>query len=93
MPIVAEVSNREDRMGRPKTRATRTRRKRGATASEDANARALGLIKASGILKPNVKLDAILKASEQLGLDDEAARPKGFHTFMFREFIVTKKPF
>jgi hypothetical protein len=67
--------------------------RRTRAASADANARALELVRTSGILNPNAKLDAILKASEDLGLGDGAPMAKGFHTFIFREFIVTRKPF
>jgi hypothetical protein len=80
-------------MARRKTIARKPQVGRGAARGGDPNARALALVRASGILNRNVKLDAILKASEQLGLGDEAARAKGFHTFIFREFIVTEKPF
>ena len=60
-----------------------------AAAQRKRDLEALALIKSSGVLKPNAKLDAVLKLSERLGAE---ARARG-HIFIFRNVVFLECPF
>jgi hypothetical protein len=50
---------------------------------------AIAMIKASGILNPNAKLDDVLRLSERLSTEALA----GGHTFIFRNVVFSECPF
>jgi hypothetical protein len=60
------------------------------TAATDE--KAIALIKASGILNPDAKLDGLLKVAQKFGTATPAAAPR-FHVFVFREVVFVKCPF
>jgi hypothetical protein len=60
-----------------------------AAAQRKRDLEALALIKSSGILKPNAKLDAVLKLSGRLGAE---ARARG-HIFIFSNVVFRECPF
>ena len=62
---------------------------RRASEQRKADLAAIAMIKASGILNPNAKLDDILRLSERLS--SEAAA--GGHTFIFRNVVFSECPF
>jgi len=49
---------------------------------------AMAMIRASGILNPNARLDDVLKLSERLGAQAQAG-----HVFIFREVVFVECPF
>lgn len=68
----------------------KTRPQRDDTPTE-IDAKAVELIKASGILNPDAKLDGLLRLAQELEPDVSAARPR-FHIFIFREVVFVKCP-
>ena len=69
--------------------AKRSAKSAGAvTAERKRDLEAIALIRSSGILNPDVKLDAVLKLSEQLNAEAQA---KG-HIFIFRNVVLVECP-
>lgn len=58
------------------------------TAERKRDLEAIALIRSSGILNPDAKLDAVLKLSEQLNAEAQA---KG-HIFIFRNVVLVECP-
>jgi hypothetical protein len=68
----------------------RRARKAGSTSSDEKqDLAAIAIIKSSGILNRNAKLDAIIKLSEQLHTEAQA----GGHVFIFTNVVFRKCPF
>jgi hypothetical protein len=60
-----------------------------ASSQRKQDLEAIALIKSSGILNPNAKLDEVLKLSERLTAEAQA---KG-HVFIFRNVVLVECPF
>lgn len=58
----------------------------------ESDAKALALIKASGILNSNAELDEILKLTEQLGIEASPGVQTRGHIFIFREVVFIECP-
>ena len=71
-------------------KARKTRPQRDDTATE-LDAKAVELIRASGILNTDAKLDGLLRIAQELEPDISAAKPR-FHAFIFREVVFVKCP-
>lgn len=69
--------------------ATRPSKPRRTSEEWQRDVDALALIKDSGVLNPDAKLDDILKLSERLGTQ---ARADG-HVFIFRNVVLVECPF
>jgi hypothetical protein len=62
---------------------------RRALEQRERDLAAIAMIKASGILNPNVKLDDLLRLSERLNREAAAAG----HIFIFRNVVFRECPF
>jgi len=70
----------------------RNTRPQTAATSSKMDAKAIELIKSSGILNPNAKLDGLLRVAQELEPEAVDAKPR-FHIFVFREVVFVKCPF
>jgi hypothetical protein len=64
------------------------KRSKGTSVQRKRDLKAIALIKSSGILNPNAKLEAVLEASERL---DAEAQARG-HIFIFRNVVLAECP-
>ena len=69
--------------------ARKARKSGSASVERKRDLAAIAIIKSSGILNPDAKLDAIIKLSEQLNTEARA----GGHVFIFSNVVFRECPF